>query len=86
MVNAAKKAIYVVLGNNEITDEDLKTASSGVESLLNSRPLTFQTADPSDNIPLTPNHFIHGQMGEDFATEIQLKLSSLNSGGEKCKS
>ena len=42
---------------------------AGVESLLNSRPLTYQSSDPRDDVPLTPNHFLHGQMGGQFAPE-----------------
>ncbi len=57
------------MGNADVTDEELWTAVIGAESLLNSRPLTYQSADPLDNTPLTPNHFLHGQMGGQFAPE-----------------
>ena len=66
MVKSAKRAIYGVLGNNDVTDEELITTFSGAESLINSRPLTYQTADPRDDVPLTPNHFLHGQMGGEM--------------------
>ena len=69
MVKAAKKAVYAVLGNSEVTDEELITACTGVESLLNSRPLTYQSANPRDNVPLTPNHFLHSQAGGNFAPD-----------------
>ena len=42
MVKAAKKAI---LGNSDVTDAELITACTEVEGLLNSRPLTYQSAD-----------------------------------------
>ena len=67
MVKAAKKALYAVLGTSDVTDKELITACAAVESLLNSRPLTYQSADPHDEVPLTPNHFLHGQMGGQFA-------------------
>ena len=69
MVKAAKKAIYAVVGDRDVTDEELITVFVGVESLLNSRPLTYQSSDPRDDVPLTPNHFLHGQMGGQFAPE-----------------
>ena len=67
MVKAVKKAIYAVLNNCDITDEELITICIGVESLLNSRPITYQSTNPADDVPLTSNHFLHGQLGGEFA-------------------
>ena len=39
----------------------------GAEGLINSRPLIYQLANPADDVPLTHNHFIHGQVGGQFA-------------------
>ena len=69
MVKAAKKAIDAVVGERDVKDEELITVFTGVKSLLNSRPLTYQSSDPRDDVPLTPNHFLHGQMGGQFAPE-----------------
>ena len=69
MIKSAKKAIYGVIGTSDVTDEELITAVTGVESLLNARPLTYQSANPQDIVPLTPNHFLHGQLGGQFAPE-----------------
>ena len=69
LVKAAKKATYAVVRDRDVTDEELITVFAGVESLLNSRPLTYQSSDPRDSVPLTPNHFLHGQMGGQFAPE-----------------
>ena len=63
MIKAAKRAIYVILSKADITDEELSTAVTGAEDLINSRPLTYQTADIKDDIPLTPNHFLYGLAG-----------------------
>ena len=67
MIKSAKRAINAILGNADINDEELITAIIGAEALTNFRPLTYQSADPSDDIPLTPNHFLHGQIGGHFA-------------------
>jgi hypothetical protein len=69
MVKSAKKAIYAILGTADITDEELLSAFTGAEALINSRPLTYQSANLKDNIPLTPNHFLVGQVGGKFAPE-----------------
>ena len=61
MIRAAKRALYAILTNAAITDEELVTALAGAEFLINSRPLTYQSASPSDDTPLTPNHFLHGR-------------------------
>ena len=39
IIKGAKPAIYAILGNADITDEELMTAFTGAEALLNSRPL-----------------------------------------------
>ena len=69
MIKAAKRAILAVLHNADINDEELHTTFVGVEDLLNSRPLTYQSSHPSDDLPLTPNHFLHGRVGGEFAPE-----------------
>ena len=62
--------MYAILGNADITDEELLTTFTGTEALINSRPLTYQSANPNDDIPLTSNHFLHGQIGGQFAPEL----------------
>ena len=69
MIKSAKKANYGILGTSDVTDEEIITIVVGVESLLNSRCLTYQSADPRDVVPLTPNHFLHRQLGGRFAPE-----------------
>ena len=74
VIKTAKRAIHAILGNADITDEELTTAFTGAEALLNSRPLTYQSANPEDDVdeddvPLTPNHFLFGQIGGQFAPE-----------------
>ena len=70
MIKAAKRSINAQLKNAEITDEQLVTVLTGAESLINSRPLTYMTSNAKDVLPLTPNHFIHGQLGGELAPEI----------------
>ena len=69
MIKVAERAISAVLGNADITDEEMITAVTGAESLINSRPLTYQSANPDDDILITPNHFLHGRLGGEFAPD-----------------
>ncbi len=71
IVQSAKRAVYAILNSADVTDEELHTAVAGAEKLINSRPLTYQSSNSDDIIPLTPNHFLTNQMGGDIApTEI----------------
>ena len=37
--------------------------------MINIRSLTYQSANPNNTTPLTPNHFLQGQMVGMFAPE-----------------
>ena len=66
MIEAAKRAIKAVPRNTDVNNEELVTAFTGVEALLNSRPITYQSANLDDDTSLTmltPNHFLIGQVG-----------------------
>ena len=84
MIKAVKKATYAVEGERDASDEELITAFAGVESSLNSRPLVYQSSDPRDDVPLTPNHFLHGQIGGNFAPEA-IATTTLHPHGESFK-
>ena len=70
MIKSAKRAIMTILKDVDVNDEEMMTTFTGAKALINSRPLTYQSANVKDNIPLTPNHFLHGQMGGQFAPEV----------------
>ena len=76
MIKAAKQAILATLDNADVNDEEVITAFTEAESLINSQPLTYQSANPEDNIPLTPNHFLHGQSGGQFAPQVDEEVNS----------
>ncbi|XP_064638330.1 uncharacterized protein LOC135494343 [Lineus longissimus] len=67
MVKAAKRALKISIDNADINDEEFHTFVVDAEGLLNSRPLTPPSSDPEDQLPLTPNHFLHGQLGGQLA-------------------
>ena len=45
-----------MLSSSDVTDGEL-TVVTGAESLLNSRPLNYPSANIEDDVPLTPNSF-----------------------------
>ena len=53
IIKSAKKAINAILGNADVADEELITAVTGAEGLINSRPLMYQSANPADDLPLS---------------------------------
>ena len=61
MVKTCKQAIYHVLNGQRLTDEFLATILCLTEQLLNSRPLTPNSNDPSDMEALIPHHFLLGR-------------------------
>ena len=69
MIQGAKRAVYAIVGNADISNEELITAFTGAGALLNSRLLAYQSASPEDDVPLTPNHFLFGQVGGQSAPQ-----------------
>ena len=62
MIKSSKRAIYAILKDADVSDEELQTTFIGVKSLMNSRPLTTLSDNPNDEPVLTPNHFLIRQM------------------------
>ncbi|XP_021964268.1 uncharacterized protein LOC110859615 [Folsomia candida] len=60
-VKSTKYHLRRIMGLNRLTFEELTTLTSQIEAVLNSRPLTPESTDPSDLRALTPGHFIIGQ-------------------------
>lgn len=63
MIKATRKAIYAILSRADVIDEKLLSAVVGVEDLMNSRPLTYQSVNPQDPVSLTPKHFLYASKG-----------------------
>jgi len=63
LIRSVKTALTVTLKEKAPKQETLLTLLAEAENIVNSRPLTHVSIDPSDPEALTPNHFILGSSG-----------------------
>lgn len=70
LVRSVKTAMKATLAFHAPNDEVLLTIFSEVEFIINNRPLTHVSLDPSDRTALTPNHFLIGRTSEQRPGEF----------------
>ena len=77
MIRTVKTALKVILKERAPRPETLSTLLAEVEALVNSRPITHVSTDPSYPEALTPNHFLIGTSsnGPAFGKYDDLDLS-----------
>lgn len=73
LVRTLKEYLRKMLGQNKLNKVQLDTSLAFVESLMNSRPLTYVSEDPEDLIPLTPAAFIRDIETCEFPELVVLK-------------
>lgn len=61
LVRSVKSSLKKVLGNSYCTFEELATILTEIEAVINSRPLTYVSAEANEVEPLTPSHFLVGK-------------------------
>ena len=59
-VKSAKTSLIRVLGQRQLSFEDMSTVLTQIEAAMNSRPLTPLSEDPDELDVLTPGHFLTG--------------------------
>ena len=76
MIKSAKQAISAILGNADVNDEELMTAIIGAEGLINSRPLTYQSANPVDDVPWPQTTSCMNELGVNLRQRQWIQRSS----------
>ncbi|UYV62831.1 hypothetical protein LAZ67_2002070 [Cordylochernes scorpioides] len=59
LIGMMKQLLFRILGQTSLGYEELSTVMCDVESLINTRPLTYLTEESEDLAPLTPSLFLH---------------------------
>lgn len=58
LIRSVRTILMSIIPKGRLDDETLPTLMCVVESIINGRPITKLSADPSDPAPLTPNHIL----------------------------
>ena len=77
LVRSAKEVLSGLMENRVLTDDQLYTLLTEVESILNSRPITHLSNNPDDLDPLTPNHILLGLHKIGLSSLRVTKMTSL---------
>ncbi|CAL8128201.1 unnamed protein product [Orchesella dallaii] len=77
LIQAVKKVLKNALHEKYPRDTVLLTAMKAAENIVNSRPMTYLSADAEDPGALTPNHFIKGEVdvGPSIPSEVENRAS-----------
>lgn len=61
MIRTVKTALRKILGKTSLSTSELETVLVEIESVVNSRPITFVYNDPNEPSPISPSHFLVGE-------------------------
>lgn len=68
LIKDVKRILYALCGNKPLRDDELPSLFTGITRIMNDRPLTPLSDDPSDLDCLTPNSFLLGRLDPSLPT------------------
>lgn len=80
MIREVKKTLHAVTDGRNLSDYSLWSFLTGIESILNDRPLTPLSDDPRDCNPLTPNTVLIGKLDPSLPPDRFLKTDEYRKG------
>ncbi len=84
MIRSIRKVLKAVLDMQTLTDESLRTFMCEVESIINSRPLTRISDNPTDLNAISPNHLLLLKTNSNFPPAFSTsKVSIVVAGGNR---
>ena len=60
MIHTTEKKLKKIVGRARLTLEELQTTLAEIEAVLNSRPLTYSSAEDVSTV-ITPSHLVNGK-------------------------
>ena len=69
IIGMTKRCLRKIVGRAKFTYDELSTAVTEIESILNSRPLSFISSEDLEE-PLTPFHLLYGRRLSNLSDEL----------------
>ncbi|XP_029054414.1 uncharacterized protein LOC114881731 [Osmia bicornis bicornis] len=72
---------YRIIGETQLTYEEMSTLAAKIEACLNSRPLCAASSSATDAVALTPGHFLTGSSLlalPEPCSDVEQKISTAN--------
>ena len=83
MVKVVKTSLHKVIGKSILSYEELETVLIQIESIVNSRPLTFVLTEEVCE-PLTPSHLIYGKQLVSAINNKYIDDATFDISSEQC--